>query len=277
VSPEPAFARLVAIHLRVHGGRPEDATRLAAKLGDHENTGDPDAVCLSALGHMSASVASRSPDIPEWIRRALVAAEHTGNAALATLLESMQVLSKVMAGEMNEARRIAVAAYDQAKVIGNPITLCEATFFMGCAHADSDPEAAIQYFDHTAELAEKHGLPFYAGIAATEAAAASARVEEAGLSGARLSRALHTFIQSGDRGQLWNSAHHLVYFLVRTQRTEEALRIWRELGSRRAYVAQHLFDELTRLMGPPGKGTLSDDKLIERIVEVLDILDRGAL
>ncbi len=276
VSPEPAFARAVAVHLRVHGGRPEDATRLAAKLSPPEQAGDPDAVCLSALGHMSAAVASQSPDISKWVHRAAGAAEQTGNAALATLLKSMQVLSRLMAGEMGEARRMAVEAYDQAKVIGNPITLCEAMFFMGCAHADSDPVTALEYFDQTVTLAEKHGLPFYAGVAATEAAAASARVEEAGASGARLSRALRTFIHSGDRGQLWSSAHHLVYFLVRTQRPEEALRIWRELGSRRAYVAQHLRDELTRLIGPPGEGSLSDDELIERIVEVLDVLDRVA-
>ena len=35
-------------------------------------------------------------------------------------------------------------------------------------------------------------------------------------------------------------------------------------------------NELTQLIGPPGEGTLSDDQLIERIVEVLDGLDRGA-
>jgi predicted ATPase len=275
VSPEPAFARSVAVHLRVHGGRPEDAARLAAKLGDHDDAGDPDAACLSAIAHVSAAVTSHSPDAAEWMLRANLAAERTGNLALATLLDSTRVLSKVMAGEMNEARRIAVDAYDQAKAIGNPITLCEAAFFMGCAHADSDPAAALGYFDRTVELAEKHGLPFYAGIAATEAAAASARAEEAGPSGARLSRALRAFIHSGDRGQLWSSAHHLVYFLHRTRRPEEALRIWRELGGRRAYVARHLLDELTRLMGPPGEGTLSDDELIEQIVEVLDALERG--
>jgi hypothetical protein len=96
------------------------------------------------------------------------------------------------------------------------------------------------------------------------------------LSGPRLSRALRAFIHSGDRGQLWSSAHHLLYFLVRTQRSEEAFRIWRELGSRRSWVTQPLRDELTRLLGPPGEGTLSDDELIERIVEVLDTLDREA-
>ena len=93
------------------------------------------------------------------------------------------------------------------------------------------------------------------------------------LNGTRLARALRAFIRSGDRGQLWNSAHHLVYFLFRTGRSGEALRIWRELGSRRAYVSQHYRDELTRLIGPPGEGTLSDDELIVQILEVLDRLD----
>ncbi|HET9252997.1 MAG TPA: NB-ARC domain-containing protein, partial [Candidatus Eisenbacteria bacterium] len=277
VSPEPAFARSVAVHLRVHGGRPEDGARLAAMLDDPDNAGDPDAACLGALAHVSAALVTQGPDISKWMRRAVVAGEQTGNAALATLLKSMQIVFKTMAGEMDASRRIAVEAYDQAKAIGNPITLCEATFFMGRAHADSNPEAALEYFDRTAELAEKHGLPFYAGIAETEAAAASARVGDASRSGTRLSRALRAFIRSGDRGQLWSSAHHLLYFLIRTQRSEEALRIWRELSSRRSYVAQPLRDELTRLIGPPGEGTLSDDELIEQIVEVLDTLDREAL
>jgi non-specific serine/threonine protein kinase len=273
VSPEPAFARSVVVHLRVHGGRPEDGMRLAAKLDDPDKAGDPDAVCLTALAHLSAALAAQGPEISEWLRRAVVAGERTGNAALATLLKSMQVVFKTMKGEMDAARRIAVEAYDQAKAIGNPITLCEATFHMGRAHTDSDPEAALQYFDRAAELAEKHHLPFFARSSETEAAAASARVGDASSSGARLSRALRAFIHSGDRGQLWTSAHHLLYFLVRIQRSEEARRIWRELGGRRFWVTQPLRDELTRLLGPPGEGMLSDDELIERIVEVLDTLD----
>jgi len=276
VSPEPAFARSVAVHLRVHGGRPEDGTRLAAKLDDPDNAGDPDAVCLLVLSHLMAALAAQGPDISEWMRRAVVAGERTGNAALATLLKSMQTVPKTMAGEMDEARRIAIEAYDQAKAIGNPIALCEATFHMGRAHADSDPETALRYFDRTAELAEKHRLPFFARSAETEAAAASARIGDASFGGTRLSRALRAFIHSGDRGQLWTSAHHLLYFLVRIQRSEEALRIWRELGSRRSWVTQPLRDELTRLLGPPVEGTLSDDELIKRIVEVLDTLDREA-
>jgi non-specific serine/threonine protein kinase len=283
VFPEPAFARAVAVHLRVHGGRPEDGTRLAAKLDDPDNAGDPDAVCLLVLGHLMAALAAQGPDISErmrrvseWMRRAVVAGERTGNPALATLLKSMQTVPKTMAGEMDEARRIAIEAYDQAKAIGNPIALCEATFHMGRTHADSDPEAALQYFDRTAELAEKHRLPFFARSAETEAAAASARVGDASFGGTRLSRALRAFIHSGDRGQLWTSAHHLLYFLVRIQRSEEALRIWRELGSRRSWVTQPLRDELTRLLGPPAEGTLSDDELIKRIVEALDTLDREA-
>jgi non-specific serine/threonine protein kinase len=276
VSPEPAFARALAVHLRVHGGRPEEGVRLAAKLDDPEKAGDPDAVCLTTLSHLMAAMPAGGPAISEWMRRAAVAGERTGNAALATLLKSMQAVPKTMAGEMDEARRIAVEAYDQAKAIGNPIALCEASFHMGRTHADSDPEVALEYFDRATELAEKHRLPFFARSAETEAAAATARIGDASSGGMRLSLALRAFIHSGDRGQLWTSAHHLLYFLVRIQRSEDALRIWRELGSRRSWVSQPLRDELTRLLGPPGEAVLSDDELIERIVGVLDTLDREA-
>ena len=273
VTPEPPFARAVAIHLRFHGGRRADASRLAEGLAAWNDSGDPDSVCISALGHMTAAMASESPEIAEWVRRAIVAAERAGNKALATLLKSMQVLIKTIAGEMDQARRIAVDAYEEARLLGNPITLCEATFFMGRAHADVDPRMALEYFDRVIAIAEQEGLGFYAGIAATEAAAASVRVEEANLSGARLSRALRAFIGSGDRGQLWSSAHHLVYFLLRTGRPDEARRLWQEMGKRRAYVAQHYRDELAKLIGPPGEGKLSDDELIVQVLEVLDRLD----
>jgi predicted ATPase len=273
-TPEPAFARSIAVCLRFHGGRPEDARRLVAGLEDIDESADPDMVCLSALGHLCGALASQSPKVSDWMQRAIAGGDRTGNPALATLLKSMQVVFKTMAGEMDAARRIAIEAFEQAKSLGNPITLCEATFFMGRAHADVDPKIALEYFDRVVEIAEREGLPFYAGIAATEAAAASVRVEETDLSVTRLCRALRAFIRSGDRGQLWNSAHHLVYFLSRTGRSREALRIWQGLGSRRAYVSQHYREELMGLIGPPGEGTLSDDELIVQILEVLDRLDR---
>ncbi len=273
VAPEPAYARAIAVHLRLHGGMAAEARELAATLVDSGDTGDPDADVISAMGQVAAALASGTPTMSAWMRRAVSAGERTGNEALSTLLHSMQVVFKVMAGEMEEARRIATDAFQRATALGNPITLCEATFFMGSAHADVDPKKALEYFDRVTGIAEQEGLPFHLGIAATEAAAASARVEDTGLSGTRLSRALRTFIHSGDRGQLWNSAHHLVYFLIRTGRSDEALRIWKELGNRRAYVAQHHRDELIRLIGEPGEGRLPDDELTARILEVVDVLD----
>jgi hypothetical protein len=41
-------------------------------------------------------------------------------------------------------------------------------------------------------------------------------------------------------------------------------------------VAQHHRDELKQLLGDPGKGSLSDDELVERIRGVLDALDKEA-
>ena len=75
--------------------------------------------------------------------------------------------------------------------------------------------------------------------------------------------------------QLWTSAHHLAYFLIRAGCPEDAHRIWEQLGSRPAYAAQHHRDELAELLGKPG-ATLSDDELIERIRGVLDALDGAA-
>jgi hypothetical protein len=84
---------------------------------------------------------------------------------------------------------------------------------------------------------------------------------------------VRSFIHSGDRLQLWTSAHHLAYFLIRAGRMEDARRIWQELGSRPAFAAQHHRDELAERLGPPAESTLSDDELVERIRGVLDRLD----
>ncbi|MEO7477474.1 MAG: hypothetical protein ABIY46_19330 [Gemmatimonadales bacterium] len=275
VSPEPAFARPVALHLRMHGGRPEEASRLAAGLGDAEDSGDPDLDCLAAWGHANAALIAGTPGRTEWMHRAIAASRRAGNAAQAASLMSIQVVSKVIAGEMDEARRIAVEAHREAKASGNQAALCWTSFFMGRAASDADPERALRYFDRAAALAERHRIPLVGGIAATEAAVLIARHEDSDRAWAGLSRALRSFVDSGDRRQLWTSAHHLAYFLIRAGRRDEALEVWGELGGRQAYAAQHHRNELTELLGEPGEGTLADDELVEYIRGVLDALDQS--
>ena len=273
VRPEPAFARSVAIHLRTHSGRPDDAVRLAAELGDPEDAGDGDAVCMSAWGYWNAAMLTGNADMTRWMHLAIEAAQRTGNAARAASLKSIEVVFRVMVDEMDEARRIAVGAYEEARSSGNQTALCWTTFFMGRAHSDTDPNAALQHFDQAAQIAERLGLPLHAGFAATEAAVVIARVEDTSRGRTRMSRALRSFIHSGDRRQLWTSAHHLAYFLVRVGRSDDARHIWQELGDRQAYAAQHHRDELTALLGAPGEAVLSDDELVDRIRGVLDTLD----
>jgi len=111
------------------------------------------------------------------------------------------------------------------------------------------------------------------GIAATEAAVISARTDDPSRASGPLSRALRVFINSGDRLQLWTSAHHLAFFLVRADRLDEARSLWLELGNRPAFAARHHRDELTALLGAPEAGSLSDDDLVERIRGILDELD----
>jgi hypothetical protein len=202
--------------------------------------------------------------------------QRAGSPAQAATLKSIQVVFKVMAGEMDEAGRIAGEAHREAETTGNQTALCWTTFFMGRAHSDADPTLALEYFDRSAAIAEQVGIPLVAGIAATEAAVVIARFEEPSRARPRLSRALRSFVDSGDLRQLWTSAHHLAYFLVRAGRTEDARSIWRELGSRQAFAAQHHRDELKQMLGEPGPAVLSDDELIARIRNVLDALEAEA-
>jgi predicted ATPase len=175
VSPEPAFARSVAIHLLAHGGRLDDATRLLAKLGDPDDAGDPDAVCMAAQSHWAVTAVAGSPEVATWIRRSVDAAQRTGNAARAATVKSMEVPFRMMAGEMDEARRIATEAFEEAERTGNQTALCRTSFFMGRAHSDTDPALALRCFDRSAEIADRHCIPLVGGIAATEAAAVTAR------------------------------------------------------------------------------------------------------
>jgi hypothetical protein len=276
VSPEPAFARPVAVHLRFHGGRPDDATRLAAKLGSLDAERDPDAACLTAMGRWDRALVTRDPGMEASMLRTFEAGRRTGNAALAATLESIHVAFKLMAGETHEARRIAVKTHEEARATHNQAALCWTSFFMGRAHSDTDFTRALQYLDRSAAIAERHRIPLVAGLAATEAAVVIARYEEPVRARPRLARALRSFVDSGDRWQLWTSAHHLAYFLARAGRLKDARSIWGELVGRQAYAAQHHRDELRGLLGDPGDGTLSDDELVERIRGVLDALDAEA-
>jgi predicted ATPase len=273
VDPEPACVRAVAIHLLMHGGRPDHVALLAGKLGRPEDARDPDAAWITALGHCDAAIVSGSPEASRWIRLSAEIAQRAGSPAQAATLKSLQVVFKVMAGEMDEGRRIAEEAHREAEATGNQVALCWTTFFMGRAHSDADPTLALEYFDRSAAIAERIRIPLLVGIAATEAAVVIARFEEPSRARPRLARALRSFVDSGDLRQLWTSAHHLAYFLLRAGRPDDARSIWRELGARQAFAAQHHRDELKQLLGEPGPGVLSDDELIARIRSELDALE----
>jgi predicted ATPase len=273
VSPEPAFARPVATHLHFHGGRHADAVRLAAGLADLEDDADPEIACLTSWGRWDAALATGSGDVTTWMQRTIEAGRRSGNAARAAALESIEVAMRLMGGETDLARRIAVEAHQKARATGNETALCWTSFFMGRAHTDSDPQLALQHFDHAIEIATRCGIPLVGGIASTEAAVVIARVEEPGRARTRLARAVRSFLDSGDRGQLWTSAHHLAFFLIRLGRAEDARLLWKELGSRQGYAAQHHREELTTLLGSPGERALSDGELVELIRRLLHELE----
>jgi predicted ATPase len=275
VSPEPAFARSVASHLRFHGGRPDASIRLAAGLDRPENVTDPDAACMIAQARWVAAIAAGDADaINEWMERSHQQAVKVGNTALEAAIGSIRVAFKVMEGEMETARNIAAQAHAKALASGNQTALCWTHFFMGRAHTDIDSATALEHFQRAVEVAVGSGNQLVRGLAATEAAVAIARSGDPEQGRTQLSKALHSFIISNDRFQLWTSAHHLAHFLNRLGRPDEARRIWRELGTRQAYAAQHHRDELGALLGPAGTARLSDDEFIVEIRSMLEALDQ---
>jgi predicted ATPase len=277
VSPEPPFARAVATHLRLHGGRPADAVRLAEGLKCPDQAVDADEACMVAQAHWAAAVAAANPGgIRQWMEQSARAAKQAGNIARAAVVGSIRVAFNVMAGEMETARHNAAEAHAAAEVSGNATAQAWTNFFMGRAKTGGDAAAALQHFQRAVELATRSGNPLVRGLAATEAAVIIARSGDPEEGRTQLAQALHSFIRSNDRLQLFTSAHHLAYFLNRVGRPDEAREVWRELSARQAFAAQHHRTELTDLLGPPGKCELTDDAFIESIGSVLDALDRSA-
>ena len=276
LTPEPPYARAVAVNLRVFGGRIDDATRLASGMDRSENS-DLDEVCLQACARLGVASVLGSADIDDVIQRAAESVARTGNQAWATALKSIEVTFAVMVGRMDEAKRIAAEALEAAEETGNTPALSWAYLAMGRAYSNSDPELAMRNFDRSYELTERHRLPLLGAMGAALAATVIARVEEPGRGRVQLSRALRSFIVSGNLAQLWTGAHNLAFFLIGAGHMDDAMAIWEGLGSRPAYAAKHLRDELTELLGDPGENQLSDDELIERIRGVLHDLERDDL
>ena len=273
VHPEPAYARAVANHLFTHGGRPEDAVRLVEEFEGEVDAGDPDAECLWAWANFNAGILTQSPEMMEWMHRWVEAGQRTGNVAHTAAIKSIEVVFRVMAGEMDDARRIAEDASKEAESTGNHMARCWATFMKGRAYSDGDHRLALECFDRAAEIAKQNGLSLNAGFAATEAAVVIARYEEPGRGRERLVSAIRSFINTGDRQQLWTSAHHLAFFLTRVGHVDEARSIWCDLGERRGWAAQHHRDELEELLGSYGESELSDDEFVDHIRGLLDAMD----
>ena len=277
LTPEPAYARAVAVHLRAVVGRIDDATRLASGMDRPENT-DLDEACLQATSSWSIAAVLRSADMDAVIERVAESLARIENQAWATALKSIEVPFAVMAGRMDKAKRIAAEALGAAEETGNTTALSRAYLAMGRAYSDSDPELALRNLDRSYELAGRHELlPLVGAMAAAETATAVARVEEPGRGRVQFSRALRSFIVSGNLAQLWGGAHSLAFFLIHEGHMDDARAIWEGLGSRPAYAGKHLRDELTELLGDPGENQLSDDELIERIRGVLHDLERDDL
>lgn len=277
VSPEPAFARAVATHLGLHGGRPEAAVRLAAGLRPAEDAVDPDEACMIAQAHWAAAVAAGDGNaVQHWMERSVRAARQAGNATREAVISSIRVAFKVMDGDMQEARRIAAEAYAVAQHSGNGIALCWTHFFMGRALTGGDAAKALEHFQRAVEVATTSGNSLVRGLADTEAAVVIARTGDPDQGRMQLSRALRSFIRCNDRFQLWTSAHHLAYLLNRVGRTDEARRVWSGLGPRHGFAARYHRDELMGLLGPPAAAELTDDAFIETIGSVLDALDAAA-
>ena len=262
---EPPYARPVAIFFRTQaGGRIEDATRLAHGMDGSQST-DLDEECVRAWALWVLALSARRADIGEAAQLFLDTARRTGNCPWAATIKSLIAVSAVIAGRMDDARRIADEAFETAAKTRNSAALGEALYAMGRAHSDSDPELALGYLDRAIEINERQGFQLTIGSASSTSAGILLRMGDLERGRVRVSRALRSFMGSGDLLQVWSIAHHLVYFLVRSGHEDEAQAIWSGLKARPApYSSRHHLDELNDLLGNPDENELSDDDLRSR-------------
>lgn len=269
---EPKYARAVAIHLLSLGGRFEKAAEINdLQLGNLSI--DPDEACMHAHAIWSFAAVSGSTDLRDCIHRAIDAVSKTENEAWIAALTSIQVPFAVMAGQMDEAKTIAGLTLQQAKHSGNSTALCWSLFAKGRALSVDEPEPALQFFEQAINIANQNRNLLVGSIAATEAAAIIARFHEPEEGKKRLTEAIRSFIISGDRMQLWTSAHHLIFFLIRINKMNYATAIWKGLYSRPAFSAQHHRDEITEKLGKPDKNNLTDEDFTEMIHSILNDLE----
>ena len=271
LEPEPLYARPMAVFLQIQrAGRIEDITRLAQGLESPST--DLDDECLRAWTRFTLALVSRSADIEVATQQTLEAAGRTGNRGWAATFKALIGGGMAIAGHQDEAQSLSAEALESAEQSGNTTALASAYWAMGRSFSETDPELALRYLDLGTRLAQRQQYPLGN---ATEVIAAGIILRSGDLERGRvrLVRSLRPIMACGDLIQAWHGAHHLVDFLIRSDRLDDARAIWAGLGARLGVVIPRLREELRDRLGDPGEDALSDGEVLDRMRRIMEALE----
>lgn len=181
-------------------GRPTSAAASAHTAVELEQTQRYDpfvagfAELLEALARVYSGDLATYVALTERIARLPGAARAFG---LAAYVDGLQA-----SGRVEEAVGLAELSVSAARDVGSPFWIAYALWSAGLAHAHGDPRRALAAWDEGVDVVRKHGVEFFAGFLARDAARVHAVEGDPDVALVLIADAIGSFQQAGDIAQL---------------------------------------------------------------------------
>ncbi|HYL52134.1 MAG TPA: NB-ARC domain-containing protein, partial [Acidimicrobiia bacterium] len=157
--------------------------------------------CEPGLAAFIAALANvYAGNLDRYVELATAAARLPGSArafALPALVDGLQV-----SGRVDEAQDRLEAAVAAARDVGSPFWLAYALWTAGLTLSKSDPSRALSTWDQAIEVVDQHGVDFFRGFIARDAARLHATEGDVDASFELYARAIDMFHAAGNVAQL---------------------------------------------------------------------------
>jgi len=225
---EPALATDIARLPRLYAaagfacfvGRPATAVEHADRAMELEVRPDYDPFDPGLSAFIGALANVYDGNLGRYVELAGVAAEVPGPArafALPALVDGLQA-----SGRLDEAFELLDASVTAAREVGNPFWLAYALWIAGMTLSSTDPERAMSTWDEGLDVVNEHGVDFFRGFLARDAARQHTTDGDLDVALALFGSAIDTFDQAGNVAQLVITVASVPVLLDRAGRPEAA-------------------------------------------------------
>ena len=181
-------------------GRPAEAAERAHRATELEGKPGSDP-CEPGLATFVEALANvYSGNLPRYLELTAAAAELPGTArafAQPAYVDGLQA-----AGRIDEAVARLDAAVADAREVGSPFWIAYALWIAGLTLANTDSSRALSAWDEGVELVQEHGVRFFEGFLARDAARLHTAQGDLATALARFATAIDTFRRAGNLAQL---------------------------------------------------------------------------